>query len=244
MVHGRTRKRQSHIQLPWKQGITYSFLMLLLIVSVLFVNKIKEINQFPIKQVKVYGVNHLAEEEVQHVMTPLVSKGFFAVEVESIKDQISQLPWVSDVSVRRVWPDQVIVAISERKPVALWNENSLLSSNGEIFSPDASTFPKRLPHFVGPEGEQIHMLEFYSRIDHSLSPLHLKIAQLELTPYLSWNVTFDSGMIVHVGYKDVLTRINHFVKVYRKIVGERGANVDYVDLRYPNGLAVRWKTVT
>lgn len=244
MVHGRTRKRQSHIQIPWRQGIKIFILFLLLFVSVFFVDKIKENNRFPIHQVLVYGVNHLDQEEVQHLMIPLVNKGFFSVEVESIKDQISQLPWVSDVSVRRVWPDQVIVAISERKPIALWNENSVLSSNGEIFTPETNTFPKSLPHFLGPEGEQIHMLEFYSKIDHTIRPLHLKITQLELTPYLSWNVIFDSGMIVHVGYKDVLTRITHFVKVYQKIVGARGADVDYVDLRYPNGLAVRWKTVT
>jgi cell division protein FtsQ len=175
---------------------------------------------------------------------PLVSKGFFAVEVEFVKERILQLPWVADVSVRRVWPDQVIVVVTERDPIAFWNETSLLSSSGEIFSPKENTFPTGLPHFSGPDGEQIHMLEFYSKIDHTLRPLHLKITQLELTPYLSWNMMFAGGMKVHLGYKDVLTRINHFVKVYPKIVGERAADVDYIDLRYPNGLAVRWKTVS
>ena len=244
MIHGRTRKRQSQITISWKQGIKIFFLFFLFLMSVFFVNKIKETNKFPITHVTVYGMNHLDQAEIQHLMTPLVSKGFFAVEVEFIKEQLTRLPWVSDVSVRRVWPDQVIVAISERQPIALWNENSLLSSTGEIFSPEASSMPKTLPHFLGPEGEQIHMLEFYTKIDQILHPLHLKITRLELTPYLSWNVIFDSGMIVHVGYKDVLTRINHFVKVYPKIVGKRATDVDYVDLRYPNGLAVRWKTVT
>jgi cell division protein FtsQ len=244
MALGRTRKSQSYIQFSWLQGIKYSLLILFLLAGIFSVDKMREANQFPIRHVKVYGVKHLDQEEMQYLLTPLVSKGFFAVEIEFIKERIMQMPWVADVSVRRIWPDQILIAVSERTPVARWNEMSLLSSSGEVFSPDTTTFPKSLPHFVGPEGEQIHMLQVYTKIDHILQPLHLKVTQLELTPYLSWNLVVAEGMKVRVGYKDILTRINHFVKVYQKIVGARAADVDYVDLRYPNGLAVRWKTVS
>jgi cell division protein FtsQ len=65
-----------------------------------------------------------------------------------------------------------------------------------------------------------------------------------MSPYLSWDIELTNGMKMRLGYKDVLTRVSHFVKVYPKIVGERVSDVDYVDLRYPNGLAVRWKTVS
>jgi cell division septal protein FtsQ len=41
-----------------------------------------------------------------------------------------------------------------------------------------------------------------------------------------------------------LTRLSHFVKVYPKIIGERAAQVEYIDLRYQDGLAIRWKTIT
>ena len=61
-----------------------------------------------------------------------------------------------------------------------------------------------------------------------------------MTSDLSWNMMFNNGIKMHVGYKDVLTRISHFVKVYPKIVGERANDVEYIDLRYSNGMAVRW----
>ena len=44
-----------------------------------------------------------------------------------------------------------------------------------------------------------------------------------------------------MGHKDVLTRINHFVKVYSQVIGKRSNEIAYVDLRYPNGLAIGWK---
>ncbi len=112
----------------------------------------------------------------------------------------------------------------------------------KCFSPKVDGLPDSLPKFIGPDGEQLHVLEYYNKINQLLEPVHVKIARLELTPYQSWIMTFDNGMKVNIGYKDVLTRIEHFVKVYPKIVGKRASDVEYVDLRYQNGLAVRWKT--
>lgn len=241
---GRERKQQSNFQIPWKQVVKATLFVLLLAISYLSVNKLKETNEFPIHDVKIYGAKHLNSRETQQMLLPLVSKGFFAVEVDLIKEQLLQRPWVADVSVRRVWPDQVVIAISERKPLARWNENSLLSATGEVFNPAVESFPADLPHFIAPEGQQMSVLEFYSEINNLLNPLHLKIKRLALSPYLSWDLEFENGMKVRLGYKDVLTRVSHFVKVYSKIVGERAGDVDYVDLRYPNGLAVRWKTVS
>lgn len=243
MILGRARKRQSSTQFPWKSGIKVFLFILLLLASIFSVNQLKETQQFPIKQVKIYGAKHLDRQNMQNFLQPLVSKGFFAVEIDSIKERIMQMPWASEVSVRRVWPDQIMITIAERDAIARWNTMGLLSANGEIFNPDVNTYPTDLPTLIGPDGTQIQMLQFYSKINNLLQPLHLKIARLELTSYLSWNVVFNDGMKVNVGYKDVLTRINHFVKVYPKIVGKRATDVDYVDLRYPNGLAVRWKTV-
>lgn len=220
----------------------FSF-FLLIIFCCFFIGKIKQNKEFPIRQVAVYGVKHLDQQAMQHQLEPLVKNGFFGVEVEQIKDCILQMPWVADVAVRRIWPDQVMITVAERDPAARWNHHSLLSYSGEIFRPTEDTYPANLPDFMGPEGEQIHMLQYYTRMNDLLKPLHTKVAQLELTPYLSWNMQFADGMKVNLGYKDVLTRVRHFVKVYPKIVGTRAADVEYIDLRYSNGLAVRWKTV-
>src|SRR3990167_5640464 len=244
MVLSRTGKRQSDIQFPWKGGIKTFLFLIFLAATFFFVNKIKEHYDFSIKEVKVYGVKYLDQQEMQHLLSPLVKKSFFAIQLEQIKEQLLEMPWVADASGRRVWPDQVIITVAEKNAIARWNNNNLLSSTGEIFSTNMNTYPADLPQFVGPDGEQIHMLEYYEKINPLLKPLRLKMTRLELTPDLSWNMIFDGGMKVNLGYKDILTRVHHFVKVYPKIVGERGSiDVEYVDLRYSNGLAVRWKTV-
>lgn len=155
-----------------------------------------------------------------------------------------RLPWVAQVVVRRVWPDVVVVTINEKKPVALWNDNSLLSSAGELFSPETKSYPAGLPQLKGPAGEQILMAQYYAKMSSALTPLHCKIMRLELTPAMAWNLTLDNGTKLSIGHKDILTRLNHFVKVYPKVVGDHISNVEYIDLRYPNGMAVKWKSIT
>jgi cell division protein FtsQ len=225
-------------------GNILALMILLSAITIIFL-KVKEAEYYPIAVVKVYGIQHVDQHHVENLMTPFVKKGFFAINVELIKDQLAQLPWVSQSVVRRIWPNQVTVIVHEKSALARWNDTSLLSTSGELFSPAVGTYPDGLPQFIGPIGEQIVMAKYYAKMSSLLVPLHFKIVRLELTSTLEWALTLDNGIKLNIGRKDILTRISHFVKVYPQIVGDQQlAGVEYIDLRYPNGMAVRWKSVT
>jgi cell division protein FtsQ len=215
--------------------------MLLVLAGVYVFNQLKIVNYFPIKTVRIIGLNHLDKEEVRQTLIPLVSRGFFSVNVDFIRDRMQQMPWVSDIFVRRRWPDQVDITVIEKVVVARWNGSSLLSSEGHLFTPKESAYPQGLAEFTGPDGQQITMLKYFVNINRILDPLHAKISYLELTPYLTWKLKLDNGMTLKIGHNDILTRLSHFVKVYPKVVGDRAQDVDYIDLRYSNGMAVKWK---
>lgn len=241
MLTNRVRK---HDPLSW---VIYSKTALKAVLFLLFVVSIFALSSrvrtaFPIQSVKVYGVHQTDSADVQESLGPLVNKGFFAIDVEHIKDRLLQSPWVAKAVVQRVWPDKVLVTVTEKTAIARWNKDSLLSANGEIFSPDPKTYPADLPQLKGADNEQIVMLKQFKKISSQLAALHFKILRLEMTPDRSWSITLDNGVKLSAGRKDVLTHINHFVKVYPKVIGSRMAEVDYVDLRYPNGMAVKWKT--
>jgi cell division protein FtsQ len=242
MIASRTRKQQNdyyhfYFKIAAKCLVFAAFIFSLYLITAKFKT------YFPISTVKVYGVLHVDQQDLQQALTPLVSKGFFAIDVELIKDRLLQSPWVSKAVVQRVWPNQVFITVVEKKPIARWNDG-LLSNNGEIFNPESSSFPDKLPQLKGPEGQHLQILQHYRKLSSLLTPLHFKIARLELMPDHSWNVAFDNGIKISMGYKDGLTRMGHFVKVYPKVIGNKFAEVEYIDLRYTNGLAVRWKTMT
>ena len=196
---------------------------------------------FPIKTVRIYGINHTDQKELETVLIPLVERGFFSINVDMIRDRLRQMPWVSKIFVRRYWPDQVEITLLEKNAIARFNEQSLLTEGGELFIPPLHSSYDDLPQFLGPDGKQIIMLEYFKSFSRILDPLHAKIAYLELTPYYTWKITLTNGMTLQIGHKDILTRLRHFVKVYPKIVGARAKDVEYIDLRYSNGMAIRWK---
>lgn len=206
------------------------------------INQIRSTKHFPIKTVKVFGLSRIESKDVQETLAPLVTHGFFHINVENLRDRIMAQPWAAEVFVRRNWPDEVEVTVVEKKAVARWDDKTLLSANGDLFTPKKETCPENLPIFIGPSGKQIVMLNYFNEINRILTPLHVKISYLELTPYLTWKVKLDNGIAVQIGHKDILTRLGHFVKVYPKIIGDNAIDVDSIDLRYPNGMAVRWKT--
>lgn len=242
MIISHVRQRYKDFKFSWKWiGKIAAFILFVYFVSFIF-NHFKTVKYFPIKEVKISGVNYTERQEIRRSLLPLVNKGFFVVDVAMIKERLSHFVWIEEASVQRVWPNRILIQVKEKQPLAYWNNSGLLTTTGEIFTPQKETYPNGLPRFLGPEGEHIQMLNYYTDVSAMLAPINFKIAHLELTPFKSWNITLTNGMKLNVGEKDGLTRISHFVKVYPKIIGDRVTEVAYVDLRYPNGLAVRWKT--
>lgn len=226
------------------QTIKLLLLGALITASIYAIDHIKLSRYFLIRTVRVYGLQRVEQQELRELLTPLVSQGFFTINVEMIRDRLLQIPWVSDIFVKRSWPDRVDITVIEKQPMARWNHHSLLSTAGELFTPKLETQPEGLPELIGPEGRQIVMLDYFNEINRLFLPLRVKISYLELTPYFTWKMALDNGIMLQIGHKDILTRLRHFVKVYPKIVGENAAGVEYIDLRYSNGVAVKWKSAT
>lgn len=242
MIISQVRKCYKEFRFSWK-FLIHIFCFIAVTFFVLFsIDQLKTAQYFPIKEVKIAGIQHTNHTEVQQLLMPLVNKGFFGVSVEHIKESLAQFPWVADATVRLVWPNQIIIQITEKIPLARWNDDKVLSTAGQLFSPARDTYPTDIPQFVGPEGMQLKMLENYIQVNKALAPLHFKITEFEVSPAHVWSLTLNNGIKVNIGHKDILTRVSDFVKVYSKIIGSRASEVSSVDLRYSNGLAVRWKT--
>src|SRR5438132_13607451 len=115
MTVSRARK-QYNDGFSWVSALKVVGYVCLFIVLLISYIKISHVEYFPIKNVKIFGVQHVSHQEIQSIVTPYVDKGFFSVDVDRIKEQIAQLPWVAHVTVSRIWPDKVSIAINERLP--------------------------------------------------------------------------------------------------------------------------------
>jgi len=198
---------------------------------------------FPIQSIKIEGsFNYVTRHAIEQAVLPaVITHGFFNVDVVALKDRLLTLPWLAGVSVSRVWPDKLVVRVSEQRAVARWGDDSLLNAKAEIFKPLAETLPEGLPLLLGPPGQQDELLAMHQKMGEILSPLGLAILQLDLSARHAWCLILNNGMMILLGRGQPVERLQRFVSVYNRIFATQNKQADRVDLRYDNGLAVHWK---
>lgn len=192
----------------------------------------------PIKQVHIEGeFLRLDTNRLQMLVTDKVRGGFFNIDVTAIRSVLMTLPWVKDVSVHRAWPDGLRVVVDEQIAVARWNETGLLNDQGQYFSPDKDSFPQGMPVLEGPDESQKLLLERFKLLRDTYG---LSLLRLHLNERRAWAFELDGGLSVVLGRKDFNNRIERFVNVVIKNLGEKLSQAKEIDMRYTNGFSVRW----
>ncbi|TMH53362.1 MAG: cell division protein FtsQ [Betaproteobacteria bacterium] len=108
----------------------------------------------------------------------------------------------------------------------------------------SANFDGELPQFVGPDGSSAEIAQRYREFGVALEPRSLAIAELRLSPRGSWQLRTTGGaaLAIELGRSAPGDRLSRFVHYHARTVGalnHGGTRVDYVDLRYRNGFAVR-----
>lgn len=196
---------------------------------------------WPIDVVRIDGsVRHTDREDLKSIVARHARAGFAAMDLTALRRELVDLPWVRDASLRRVWPDTLRVDVREHDPVAVWNEDALVSGEGTVFRP-AEFKADDLARLEGPKGQGGEMLERLRAFEERLAPLDLEITGLEQDARRAWRVTLGNGIVLRLGRDRVDERLGRFRAVWSDVLKPRSERIAAVDLRYTNGFAVAWR---
>lgn len=191
---------------------------------------------FPVRVVEVSTpLAHVSRQDLQAVLAHYAAGNFFAARIDEVRAAAEQVPWVRRASVRRVWPDRLEVAIEEHVAFARWGSEGLVNTEGERF---AASSDAALPLFIGPPGSEAEITRRYARFVETLAPLGSPLERVVLSARHGWQLRLANGLQITLG-RDVEAaddRLTRFVEAYARSGTVRA---DAVDLRYPNGFAVR-----
>lgn len=200
----------------------------------------------PITSVRIEGrFTHVTAVELQQKLAAVTSGNFLRVDVDAIRQTALALPWVNTVSVQRVWPDTLRVSITEHLATAAWAETDneqtlgLLNTSGTLFTPEHSSYPEGLPMITGPHGAHTALLGHYQAMNQTLLPLGLRVKRLAQDNRRAFSLTLDNGIELALGRSDSYARLMRFVRAWPSLQSS-GVQPASIDLRYSNGLAVRW----
>ncbi|WP_172838749.1 cell division protein FtsQ/DivIB [Solemya velesiana gill symbiont] len=201
--------------------------------------KLRDPNVLPVKVVRIDGdFRHLKRIDLEHAVGNRVTGNFFTIDVDAVREAALRLPWVDQVSVRRVWPDTLMMWVEEQEPLARWGEDRLVNLRGEVFAPAAGSIPAGLPGLSGPEGSSIDVVRRYREMMETVTPLGLEIESLKMDQRNSWMLQFRRGLELQLGSVDAEKRLQRFAAVYGWLKVKPGSSVKRIDMRYTNGLAV------
>jgi cell division protein FtsQ len=229
---------------PERKGWLSKVLLGVLVIGVLVAAGIKLTNPatFPIHKVKIEGTYpHVNATALRQTILPFLQKGFLRIELSQLQDRLQQLPWVYSATIKRVWPDTLTINLIEQQALARYNDNALLNQYGELFNADSSHLPQDLPIFLAPVGQQELMWQTYQKLSALLAPLSLKIMILGLDTRQSWRLQLSNNIVLFLGTTDPEQRLQRFIAAYPQVVGNKAAQINYVDLRYPHGISVGMK---
>lgn len=194
---------------------------------------------FPLREIEVTNaLAHTSKSEVEQATRGRIAGNFFAVSPDGVRLALEALPWVRSASVRRVWPDRLQVEIEEHVAFARWGDDALVDTFGEKF-PGKSAEP--LPLFAGPVGSEREVAFRYARFAAIVAPLGAALERVVLTKRFAWQLRLAGGLDIMLGRDADLAeeRLRRFVSVYGVTLKEMPRRHEYVDLRYPNGFALR-----
>jgi cell division protein FtsQ len=196
----------------------------------------------PIETIVISGsFQRVSPMQIEAQVEARARSGFLDVNLAAIRGDLVELPWVAGAEVRRKWPGTLEVRVREEVPVACWGERGLLNAAGKLFLANAEHVPAELPRLHGPAGTEAQVTARYFAVQEQLEHRGLAATTLTLDPRGAWSFTTSSGLQVRLGANAVDERIGRFFEVFDGTLGQIAGDVDYVDMRYPNGFAVGWK---
>ncbi len=220
-------------------GMIFMVIIILLIRPILSKKVAQEI---PIRYVQVEGAfQYLDKKDIQNTISPLVQSGYFSVDLQMIQYSVMGLPWVEKVQVQRIWPDRLKLRIYEQQPVVRWLSDSLLNIRGDVFTPGSIERFQSLPVLYAPLGQRHRLLRVMEGVQLSLMDLGLYLTEFRVSDRQSWLLAMENGMVIQLGRFQPLHKFSLLMQALMIVGSELVEKMAYIDMRYPNGYAVRWR---
>jgi cell division protein FtsQ len=149
-------------------------------------------------------------------------------------------PWIERAFVRRKWPSGIEVKVIEEVPLARWGDRNFLNDRGEILDLNNRNL-SGLPVLTGVENSERLIMNTYQEINLLLRPAGLKIIELSYDNQGIWKLTLSNGLEILIGRDQIIEKIRRFLIIWMATLKSSSTDMDGVDIRYDNGIAVRWK---
>ncbi len=202
---------------------------------------VQDKSNLKLEQVNVEGRVRTKIEDINAAVQVEQGMPIFDVDLNQQKEKIKQLPWIQDVLIERRLPNQLLIRLKEKTPIAIWQNHKKylpIDADGQTIADDKTVISNVLL-VVGEDAPQhtpqlIEELNKYPTVaKRVLSATRVGKRRWDL--YLN---DVENGIVVRLPETDIasaLKRLQEFQETGQIL--ERDLNV--IDLKLPDRLIVR-----
>ena len=194
---------------------------------------------FTVQEVLVTGRGETARDDLLAALGIQRGAPILAYDFSEARERVEDLPWVLQARVERLLPDTLVVHITERRPMALWQHRgsfSLIDDNGVVITRNALDRFGNLIQVVGEDAP-----------DHVGGLLELLETQPELLAQVRaavrvggrrWDLSLEGGVDVRLPEDDAPKALARLA-AFEQESGVLARDIRVLDLRMPDRVIVR-----
>jgi len=189
--------------------------------------------------VTVSGTTHMSEPRILAIAGIDASRSLPFFDVAEAKARLEADPLIKQASVRKLYPNQVVIEIVERTPYAVWQKDgdvSAIAADGAPIDEVADGRYADLPFVVG-EGANGRVREYVQLLD-AMAELKPRVEAGVLVGQRRWNLRLRSGVDVKLPENNPQAAIAELLSLQRQ---SRILDKDMLalDFRVPRRVFVR-----
>ena len=189
-------------------------------------------------QISITGQTLTSEQDIFDALGIQPDVSTLAFDVEAARSRIAELPAVDSVTVRKTYPAEVLVSVTEKVPVARWRVDGItfvIDATGAQIGEDRGAYGE-LPLVIG-DGAADDALVMIRALSH-VPQLENGLVALSRIADRRWDMIYDTGLRIQLpeqGVAQALAKLALYQSQYQLL----DRDITVIDLRVDAVVAVR-----
>ena len=194
------------------------------------------------------NVQHVKPKELKKLVIMELNGTALTTDLGPIYKSVLSHPWIKEATVRRIWPNKILVNLVEHNIIGVWSDGRFVTQAGKLLQFDklqSESIRKEKNCFLlkldGSNETVTAVLDRASMISKKASKVGLQTTGVQLTSQYDWRVFFSNGMKMELGGENLETplekRLDNFFNSIAWVRKKIKKDLISVDLRYAQGFA-------
>jgi cell division protein FtsQ len=180
---------------------------------------------------ELHGIRYASRQQVLRLFEPDYGRSLYLFPLAARRKELLGVHWVHDASIARIWPNRVIVQITERRPAAFiklpaeaMQRWALIDEEGVILDPPPKavfTLPVLAGVFSGESQEKRGIrVRRMQRVMKELGPLADNVSEVDASDLDDLKITEQAGggaVSLMLGDRNFSSRLKNFLEHYPDI---------------------------